>query len=87
MVLILFAALSAFALLTPVSAATSSSETRRRPTVRYFIATAYSVEGTGASGNFRTKHRVENTPLLALIARRRSENWELRRGSRAPLIL
>ena len=52
MVLILFAVLSVFALLTPVSAATPSSETRRRPTVRYFIATAYSVEGTGASGKW-----------------------------------
>jgi 3D (Asp-Asp-Asp) domain-containing protein len=25
---------------------------RRRPTIRYFIATAYSVEGTGASGKW-----------------------------------
>ena len=52
MVRILFATLSAFALMTPVSATTPSSETRRRPTIRYFIATAYSVEGTGASGKW-----------------------------------
>ena len=50
--LIVFAALSAFAILMPVSAATPSAETHRRPTVRYFIATAYSVEGTGASGKW-----------------------------------
>src|ERR1700722_9440999 len=29
-----------------------SSGVHRRPTVRYFIATAYSVEGTGASGKW-----------------------------------
>jgi 3D (Asp-Asp-Asp) domain-containing protein len=29
-----------------------SSGMRRRPTIRYFIATAYSVEGTGASGKW-----------------------------------
>src|SRR5947209_858385 len=29
-----------------------SYEVHRRPTIRYFIATAYSVEGTGASGKW-----------------------------------
>jgi 3D (Asp-Asp-Asp) domain-containing protein len=29
-----------------------SSGVRRRPTIRYFIATAYSLEGTGASGKW-----------------------------------
>jgi 3D (Asp-Asp-Asp) domain-containing protein len=48
----LAATLSAFALLTPVSALPPSSGTHRRPTIRYFIATAYSVEGTGASGKW-----------------------------------
>jgi 3D (Asp-Asp-Asp) domain-containing protein len=38
-------------LLTPLMAA-SSSPRHRRPTIRYFIATAYSVEGTGASGKW-----------------------------------
>ena len=49
---ILFAALVAFAVLTPASASPPSSGKRRRPTIRYFIATAYSVEGTGASGKW-----------------------------------
>ena len=49
---ILFAALAAFAVLTPASASPRSSGVRRRPTIRYFIATAYSVEGTGASGKW-----------------------------------
>jgi len=49
---ILFGALIAFALLTPGSASPPSSGMRRRPTIRYFIATAYSVEGTGASGKW-----------------------------------
>jgi 3D (Asp-Asp-Asp) domain-containing protein len=48
----LLAALIAFAFLTPAPAAPSSSRTHRRPTIRYFIATAYSVEGTGASGKW-----------------------------------
>jgi 3D (Asp-Asp-Asp) domain-containing protein len=48
----LFAALIAFALLTPASASQPSAGKRRRPTIRYFIATAYSVEGTGASGKW-----------------------------------
>src|ERR1700730_7603393 len=47
-----FAALIAFALLTPASASKPPSGVRRRPTIRYFIATAYSVEGTGASGKW-----------------------------------
>jgi 3D (Asp-Asp-Asp) domain-containing protein len=47
---IVFAGLIAFSLLT--SAASLSSTARRRPTIRYFIATAYSVEGTGASGKW-----------------------------------
>ena len=41
-----------FALLIPTWAAEPSSKTPRRPTIRYFIATAYSVEGTGASGKW-----------------------------------
>lgn len=48
----LSAILIAFALLTPVSAAQRSSGQRRRPTIRYFVATAYSTEGTGASGKW-----------------------------------
>ncbi len=39
-------------LLLPISAATPDSTPVRRPTIRYFIATAYSVEGTGASGKW-----------------------------------
>ena len=35
-----------------VSASPPSSGMHRRPTIRYFIATAYSVEGTGASGKW-----------------------------------
>ncbi len=34
------------------SASPPSSGMRRSPTIRYFIATAYSVEGTGASGKW-----------------------------------
>ncbi len=49
---ILFAALIALAFLTPGSASPPSSGMRRRPTIRYFIAPAYSVEGTGASGKW-----------------------------------
>jgi 3D (Asp-Asp-Asp) domain-containing protein len=49
---ILAAALIVFVLLTPASGSPPSSGTRRRPTIRYFIATAYSVEGTGASGKW-----------------------------------
>ena len=36
----------------PTPASKRSSRVRRRPTIRYFIATAYSVEGTGASGKW-----------------------------------
>jgi len=45
-----FVTLGTCALLTIVSASPPSSGMHRRPTIRYFIATAYSVEGTGASG-------------------------------------
>ncbi len=48
----LLAALTAFALLMPASASPRLSRRHRRPTIRYFIATAYSVEGTGASGKW-----------------------------------
>jgi 3D (Asp-Asp-Asp) domain-containing protein len=48
----LSAALIALAVLTHASAAQPASGVRRRPTIRYFIATAYSVEGTGASGKW-----------------------------------
>jgi 3D (Asp-Asp-Asp) domain-containing protein len=44
--------LIALAVLTPASASPPSPKVRRRPTIRYFIATAYSVEGTGASGKW-----------------------------------
>ncbi len=47
-----FAALIALAVLMPASASPPSPQVRRRPTIRYFIATAYSVEGTGASGKW-----------------------------------
>ncbi len=46
------AALIAASLLIPAWASESSSQATRRPTIRYFIATAYSVEGTGASGKW-----------------------------------
>jgi 3D (Asp-Asp-Asp) domain-containing protein len=49
---IVLAVLIVFGLLTPASASQASSGKRRRPTIRYFIATAYSVEGTGASGKW-----------------------------------
>ena len=48
----LLAALIVVALLAPTSASPRSPRTHRRPTIRYFIATAYSVEGTGASGRW-----------------------------------
>ena len=41
-----------FALLMPALASPPSRHIPRRPTIRYFIATAYSVEGTGASGKW-----------------------------------
>jgi len=46
------AALVVFTLMTPASAWQAPPGARRRPTIRYFIATAYSVEGTGASGKW-----------------------------------
>ena len=48
----LFAGLIVFALLLPVSAEQAPAAKRRRPTILYFTATAYSVEGTGASGKW-----------------------------------
>jgi 3D (Asp-Asp-Asp) domain-containing protein len=50
MVRLLIAALLAFAPQTPASP--PSAQPHRRPTIRYFIATAYSTEGTGASGKW-----------------------------------
>jgi len=47
-----FAALVALTFLTPASAWQVPPGIRRRPTIRYFIATAYSVEGNGASGKW-----------------------------------
>ena len=50
---ILLAALMISAILPlPAASSDSSPAKRRRPTIRYFIATAYSVEGTGASGKW-----------------------------------
>ena len=48
----LLAYLIAFALVASASEVPRSTKTHRRPTIRYFIATAYSVEGTGASGKW-----------------------------------
>src|ERR1700753_2019460 len=47
----LFAGLILSSLL-PLASASSPVVTKRRPTIRYFIATAYSVEGAGASGKW-----------------------------------
>jgi 3D (Asp-Asp-Asp) domain-containing protein len=41
-----------FTLLTLAPASPPPPHIARRPTIRYFIATAYSVEGTGASGKW-----------------------------------
>jgi hypothetical protein len=49
---ILSAALTILVLLEPASASSTTSHKNRRPTIRYFIATAYSVDGTGASGKW-----------------------------------
>jgi 3D (Asp-Asp-Asp) domain-containing protein len=49
---ILNAAVIFFALLTLALASPPPPHIPRRPTIRYFIATAYSVEGTGASGKW-----------------------------------
>ena len=48
----LFAGLIISALLPLPAASQPSPGKPRRPTIRYFIATAYSVEGTGASGKW-----------------------------------
>jgi 3D (Asp-Asp-Asp) domain-containing protein len=48
----LFAALITFTLLAPASNARTSARKHQRPTTLYFVATAYSVEGTGASGKW-----------------------------------
>lgn len=47
---LLIALLAMSAMVAPVEARKTAK--RRRPTIRYFIATAYSVEGTGASGKW-----------------------------------
>ena len=52
MLRIVYVAVIALALLTRASASPPSPHISRRPTIRYFIATAYSVEGTGASGKW-----------------------------------
>jgi 3D (Asp-Asp-Asp) domain-containing protein len=44
--------LDAAVILAPALASTPSPHTPRRPTIRYFITTAHSVEGTGASGKW-----------------------------------
>ena len=48
----LFAGVIVFSLLAPASSSPPSSDKRRRPTIRYFIATAFSLEGKGASGKW-----------------------------------
>ena len=48
----LFAVLLGVALLTPAALSQPKPGKPHRPTIRYFIATAYSVEGTGASGKW-----------------------------------
>ena len=50
--IILDAAVIFFALLTSALASPPPHHIPHRPTIRYFIATAYSVEGTGASGKW-----------------------------------
>lgn len=52
MLRMMLAAVIAFALLSPTSGSPNSSRAQRRPTVRYFVATAYSIEGTGAAGKW-----------------------------------
>ena len=47
-----FVALMLFILLASASPAGHLSRVNRRPTVLYFIATAFSIEGTGASGKW-----------------------------------
>jgi len=48
----LFAGLTVFALMLTAAEPRPPSGKTHRPTIRYFIATAYSVEGTGASGKW-----------------------------------
>src|SRR5690349_24939585 len=47
-----FAGLTAVVVLTAAAASPRPPGAHRRPTIRYFIATAYSVEGTSASGKW-----------------------------------
>ncbi len=47
-----FSVLLALACLTPAALSQPKPGKPHRPTIRYFIATAYSVEGTGASGKW-----------------------------------
>jgi 3D (Asp-Asp-Asp) domain-containing protein len=49
---VLFTALFAFTLLVSAPASSPPAPSSHRPTIRYFLATAYSVEGTGASGKW-----------------------------------
>jgi len=48
----LVSVLIVFSLIASASASQPSAAKRPRPTIRYFIATAYSVEGAGASGKW-----------------------------------
>jgi 3D (Asp-Asp-Asp) domain-containing protein len=48
----MFAVLIAILLLDPAWGSPRRSRKHRRPTIRYFSATAYSAEGTGASGKW-----------------------------------
>ena len=50
--ILLDVAVTVLALMTPTLALPPSPHRAHRPTIRYFIATAYSVEGTGASGKW-----------------------------------
>ena len=66
----LFAGVMVFSLLLSAASSTPSSDKRRRPTIRYFIATAYSVEGTGASGKWSHPGTVAaNRTVLPLNTR------------------
>ena len=66
----LFAGVIVFSLLLSAASSTPSSDKRRRPTIRYFIATAYSVEGTGASGKWSHPGTVAaNRTVLPLNTR------------------
>lgn len=65
---IMLGAAIAFILPRLASASPSSSRTQRRPTIRYFIATAYSIEGTGRTSSPLPKwaytHRCDGRPPL-----------------------